>query len=438
MRYPTPHNQSRLGFCYNTSNTHHRQVDLHRWLPKFESMGVGWLMLNATIERAIPEGFIRGLIAAGIEPVIHFGMSPATPPSLPDFRLLIQQYARWGIHYICLFDQPNLQAQWTNKNWAQTDLVERYLDVFIPLAREVIKIGMWPVFSPLALGGDYWDTAFLRTSMEALLRRGQTRVLDKLVLGAYANIHDYSLQWGAGGPERWIGARPYFTPDNEEDQKGFRVADWYRAITSAELGRSLPMILFETGQHAEIVRSVDTDRQIAQLLSGFPIQGLDPVDEDVLAFQFQNLIADSTLGESDQAFFTADGNAMKSAQTLTKWQAQHKNAHPQPKSVPVTIKQSTPNPTTSHTNFTIRHYVLLPKFEWGVSDWHLNAVRPFVKKHDATVGCSAEEAIHASRVTLVGDESVFPTEIELRLQQAGCLVERIDGTGTDIATKLAS
>ena len=64
-----------------------------------------------------------------------------------------------------------------------------------------------------------------------------------LALSAYAWTHGRSLDWGAGGPERWPSARPYLTPAGSQDQRGFRIFDWYRAVTQATIGADLPMLL---------------------------------------------------------------------------------------------------------------------------------------------------------------------------------------------------
>jgi hypothetical protein len=89
-------------------------------------------------------------------------------------------------------------------------------------------------------------------------------------------------------------------------------------------------------------------------------------------------------------------------------------------------------------NRPISHYLLLPTYEWGIAEWHLEAIRPFVKKYRPTVGYSVEEAAKAARVTVIGGEQSFPAESLEKLAMAGCLVERISGDGTSIATQLAA
>ena len=132
------------------------------WLPKIQQLNTSWLILDAPQDRAIPESFITTLLSNNIEPIIHFNIDLTTPPSLVDIKLLLESYAKWGVHYVMIFDRPNAKSSWASTSWAQHDLVERFLDRFIPIANAVLQAGLFPVFPPLEPGGDYWDTAFLK------------------------------------------------------------------------------------------------------------------------------------------------------------------------------------------------------------------------------------------------------------------------------------
>jgi hypothetical protein len=68
---PTQTNRSRLGFHYYPDTLHYRASDLYTWLPELKAMGAGWLTLVAPPNYAIPEPFLHGLLAAGIEPILH-------------------------------------------------------------------------------------------------------------------------------------------------------------------------------------------------------------------------------------------------------------------------------------------------------------------------------------------------------------------------------
>jgi hypothetical protein len=76
--------------------------------------------------------------------------------------------------------------------------------------------------------------------------------------------------------------------------------------------------------------------------------------------------------------------------------------------------------------------------EWGATEWHLDASRPYILKHHPTVGYSPDEAALAGQVTVIGGEQVFSEEVMNHLRQCGCQVTRIDGDGTEIASQLAS
>jgi hypothetical protein len=92
---------------------------------------------------------------------------------------------------------------------------------------------------------------------------------------------------------------------------------------------------------------------------------------------------------------------------------------------------------TSPTSMKIEHYLLLPLYEWGVADWHLEVIKPFVLKHHPTIGFSLAEAALAKVVTVIGGEQNFPEAKLNELRTLGCEVERISGDGTTIATQLS-
>ena len=73
----------------------------------------------------------------------------------------------------------------------------------------------------------------------------------------------------------------------------------------------------------------------------------------------------------------------------------------------------------------MRHYLLLPTFEWGISEWHWHAALEYVKTHRPVCGFSPEEARQAEAVTIFGNEQGVSREIEISLRQAGCRVARI-------------
>jgi len=464
---PTPSKNSRIGFHYFPDTLHYRESDLHAWLPELQAMGASWLVLQAPAERAIPEDFLLGLMAAHIEPVLHFHLPFDKGLDEKNLQLLFENYNRWGVHYVILFDRPNTRDAWPASSWAQSDLVERFLDLYLPIAEMLVNCGLYPVLPPLEPGGDYWDTAFLRAALNSMKRRGSSAVIDRLVLSAYAHAGNRPLNWGAGGPERWPGARPYTTPSGSQDQRGLRIFDWYLTLAQAELGQTRPILLLEAGsalgakaesELPEIDQNTHATRnlQIAQAMREngalansqnqagkvppFEVETLESIPAEVLACNFWLLSAETDSPYAGQAWYQPDGATLPAVASFRQWiSRQSKNpaySRNWAAKGPVIDQQPAETQTTSIHEHPIAHYLLLPLYEWGIAEWHLDVIRNFVRKHHPTIGYSLEEASLAERVTVVGDPIIFSDEVILKLGSAGCAVERITGDGTSIATQL--
>jgi hypothetical protein len=491
--FPKPTVNTRLGFHYYPDTLHYRESDLNAWLPELHALGATWLTLVTPHDRAIPEQFIRGLVTLGIEPVLHFHLPLERHAQINDLRLLFHTYARWGAHYVVLFDRPNLRTSWPATAWVQSNLVERFLDVYLPLAQAALQAGLVPVFPPLEPGGDYWDTAFLRGALQGLQRRGQTSILKRLVIGAYAWASNRSLNWGAGGPERWPGARPYHTPQGSQDQRGFRIFDWYLAQVRSVAEIPCAILLLGAGSRlgdqadpslppVDRAAHAKSNLSIAALMSGVKrvpgkslvdLEGIEDVPSEVLACNFWLIAATRESLASEHAWFQADGNSLPVTGALRQWVTKQGGSRepapapaaplsaapyapqysplsapqyaPQraPQCAPPSVPHSFPNRAEPsrypHRNgHSIQHYLLLPTYEWGIADWHLDVIRPFVKKYRPTIGFSLKEAAQAARVTIIGGAQSFPEAVLEELRSANCTVEQISGDGTSIASQLAT
>ena len=436
--------QNRLGYHYFADALHYRELDLQTWLPHLKALGASWLVVQADGDRtAIPEPFLSGLISAGIQPVLRMNLPLDTPPDAAALELLFNAYGRWGVRHVVLFDRPNARSAWPASGWTQQGLVDRFLDRYLPPAAQALQAGLTPVFPPLEPGGNFWDTAFLRLSLESLERRKQTQLLDRLTLSAYAWTHNRPLDWGAGGPERWPETRPYFTPDDSQDQRGFRINEWYQAVCQAVLQKSAPVILLQAGLPG--ASSAQTEApdpglaaSIASLCLGIITAEdeqssalLEPIADSVIACNFWLLSAEKGSPEENQALFAADGTPRPAGSALMEWVRQNNYA-----SRPSSVNEAAtlPGRPAAHP---ISHYLLLPNYPDGLSDWDWNVIRGFVKKHHPAVGFDMAEAALAERVTLVGGEAIFQEDDLDQLRRAGCTVEWIRGDGMSIATQLA-
>jgi hypothetical protein len=455
---PKPPNNTRLGFYYFPDTLHYREMDLQTWLPELNTLGAKWLTMVSSPQRAIPEFFMRSLLAEGIEPILHFPISVDLAPQRGDLELLFNTYAGWGAHYVVLFDRPNKRSAWSSSAWAQTGLVERFLDIYLPLAEAALHAGLIPVFPPLEPGGDYWDTSFLRGALVGIQRRGYSHLLRNLVLGAYAWTSNRQLHWGAGGPERWPGARPYYTPLGSEDQCGFRIFDWYSALASSVLEDPCSIILIgagaRSGDQADFsVPAVNENTHahislaIAELMLGEEFatiqdQESKPIATEILASNFWLLSTSSGSHRENQAWFRPDGSTLPAVGALRQWfsKTRAKAESTSQKLRSPKAVESSADPISINTKSNgrpIDHYLLLPVYEWGIADWHLDVIRPYVKKYRPTIGFSLQEASQARRVTVVGGVQSFPEAQIDALRTAGCLVNQISGDGTNIASQLA-
>ena len=147
-----------------------------------------------------------------------------------------------------------MQKSWGNQRWSQPNLIAEFVDQFLPLAELSVNFGLSPVFPPLEPGGQYWDTVFLQQALEEMKKRDAGQVLSNLSLSAYAWTWGKSLNWGAGGTERWPQTKPYHIPPNSQDQRGLRTYEWYLTIVKKVIGKTCPVILLQTG----IMNSPDT------------------------------------------------------------------------------------------------------------------------------------------------------------------------------------
>ena len=318
-----------LGFHYYPDTMHYRGKDLRIWLPELQSLGACWLTLFAPANHAIPEPFITGLVSGGIEPILHFHLPISSPPPSNDLRPLFTAYAQWGVRYAVLFDRPNLQQSWGVSAWPLGNLVERFLDIYLPIAETALVCGLLPVFPPLEPGGDYWDTAFLKSALQGIARRGYSQSPLAGRLAAYAWADHRPLDWGEGGPEYWTGTRPYYTPPGEEDQLGFRIFDWYLAIARTELINPCEILLVgagcrptqQTDAHSLAIDPYTHARQnlaIARLVCGETGQA-HPLPPEVIACNFWLLTTSPNTPFTPHAWFQPNGTTLPIVQAWHEW-----------------------------------------------------------------------------------------------------------------------
>jgi hypothetical protein len=156
----------------------------------------------------------------------------------------------------------------------------------------------------------------------------------------------------------------------------------------------------------------------AKLLARQEVEGLEPLPEQVIGGAFWVLTAEESCCAGEFSWYEADGTPKPIVNQFLSGE--------------ITMVGKSPG------EFHISHYLLLPTFEWGIADWHLEVTRGFIKKHKPTIGFSLDEAVQADQVTVLGGEEHFSEDELSHLRNQGCLVRRIEGDGTKIASMLAA
>jgi len=437
----------RLGFHYFPDMDHYTERDLLTWLPELTDLGAAWLVCTADTQRAVPEQFLSGLLNAGITPILRFPIKVCEAPTAEEMRPMVEAYAHWGVRHLVFFDAPNSRSAWHKSDWSKQDLVERFIDRWLPLADLVTSLGLPALFPALEPGGSYWDTVFLRQSLESLERRQQSAILQSLIICANTASFGHSLQWGNGGPERYPDVTPYHTPVDSEDQRGFRIFDWYQAIAQTVLQEPVPILAFNTGAMQPDSTTTDMPtavvelmyEQIIRLLAGQNVfdpgngQPLTLIPAEVIGCQFCVLADDS----SPLAWYRLNGEPTQLRTGFERWLTANEPAEDETIEEEGTELSADEKALFDAPTHPISHYVLLPLYEWGVAEWHLDVIKPYIQKHLCTVGFSLDEARFARQVTVIGSELSFPDKDLEILRANGCAVERITGDGTSIASTLA-
>jgi len=413
----------RLGFHYFQDTNHYLERDLAQVLPELRSLDSAWLILKSRHTVAIPEEFITGLVSEGIQPIVHFDFQVNSNIRPEDIRILITQYAKWGVKHVIFFDKPNTKKAWMPGTWSQGDLVERFLDRYLPFVRLAEQNGITPVFPPLEPGGDYWDLSFLR---KAFLLVSQRRTLEfgaNLHIAVSAQSFNNPIDWGNGGESKWRMHRPYAkTEIGEQDHFGLNTYQWYAQIARKTLNSSPKFILLYMGTAEQKTNSMDDTLDYSELVDLV----LDSENETQSGFSIsKNVIA--------CIFWLMNTPKKKETQNTIKTTLIEIDEDTKPEwiedlqaKVEETQKQNTEYKLAESLAdwvFAIDHYLLLPSYEWGVPVNTLDRVRPIIAESKPTIGFSIAEACNARKVTVWNENGAFSEKDIQTLREAGCIID---------------
>lgn len=435
---------NRIGFHYFPDSHHYCRADLEQWLPRLKSLGAAWVTLVAHPSRAIPEFFLKSLLSADITPVLQIPCKVDFAPKIDELETLFSCYARWGIRYISFFDRPNCRQAWSSSSWPQTQLVERFLDSFLPICEAILAKGLTPVFPPLEPGGDYWDTAFLDKAIRGAVRRGYLKILDRIVLGAEAWSSVESDKWEIEPSNPWKPNQLEVTSARGQDE--YHLAN----ITSAQiriekiLGHKLPVIVLRAGcRLTDSPEGMDEptaqtwhafhNQRIYQWISGKSEEslkpGFNPPPPEVLAYNFWLLCAGKNHPDYKNAWYPLQKRPLPVVEALYRLSLSSHSAW-----IPTITPPPGPGPEISIAS----HYVLMPASTDSDPNKLLEIALPFAQRKHAKMGSSLETALNAKRVTILGSSKWLPEAYFEHLHSKGCMIEEVYGDGILLATKLAT
>lgn len=420
--------KTKLGLFYFPNDRHYHRKERERWLSELLSLGVNWLVLSGESRIAIPEPFIQALLENEISPIIRLTQIPLEQKPTPEFELIVRTYSSWGVQYLQLFDRPNTRSFWGSKAWVSGNLVEHFIDLFLPYAELLIKYNLRPIFPPLEVAREFWDTAFLRLALESLLRRRQTWLLERLILSAYVHLYEAHkpLTWGAGGQERYPNIKPYQAFPNCQDHRGLYIADWYETIARAALGKPLPIILLDDPAYKPLNLTAEeiqkrTLRAVQRLLDRrenemIEIDGeaYEPLAAEILCLNFYGLANENS--ESDpRAWFQYPDQPQMIVEKVREYWLNQGNLDLKAVKTP--------------------HVLLLPRLTAAQLHTLLEKLQPFLIQYQPQLVFSLTEAYQAEHVWFLADITQL-TETEVtELVNHACILHPIDLDGTRIASQ---
>ncbi len=419
------HFLQKIGFTYFNSQNFYLIKELNQWLSALKKLGASSVIFNSDFSKAISEDVFIKVLELDLQPIIHFNTPLPSARSLNQVSVLLDVYAKWGVSQIIIGDKPNKKASWPTTTWHDENLVDHYLDRFLPLANYLVQIGVKPVMAPLQPGGDFWDLTFLDLALAGLQNRKMGQILDQMGLSCYGYLNGRTLSWGSGGPEKWLDVKPYLTPNGQEDQIAFRNFEWVQSVSFERTGRKIPITILDAGNNHQAKNVKNYPTQNLEKLNQMIDQLID-LDESVSSKTIQDPLYDPSINACTFDLNTI-ANMLESKfepERLIKMFNKHNNKIISEKQV-----ESSPK--------LFAHYLLLPAHVSGISDVVLNKVRPVIKKYQPTVGFSVFEASFASKVSVFPDPLLFPPEEINALRTAGCLVEILPESGIDIATSIS-
>lgn len=452
-----------LGFHYYRDTGHFDEPSLDYWLPKLQAAGTRWLVIYAPETVEIPEEFIARLHNARIEPILVLEISLSQPPSAMLFQQRMSYYRKIGIHMVQFFNRPNMRDNWEPDEWMKPNLVTRFTRRFATYAQICVNEKIIPVYPLLERGGDYWDLAWLKTSIKILNNDYGQSLLPHLVFSVSAALDEHPAAWNQGGPAEFGQPVPY--RNGSTDHRGFFGFEWYRQILTEELGKNAPMILELSGQwyaKSDIFDVVTKESRESYLKILNMVQcGTGELPGCVLACCMYKLPSSETVSGA--------GREPSSGKTAVLANTPMKMEKPSfLKGKPAKVKEDKPKSVKRDlfkllfhglgflrkidiskigevlkqfgTNFatvcryigriaargeSLTDYFLFPEVTDIFTEDQLAAIGGYVKLHKCKAGKSLDEALASGSVVMLNNPALYPDFVRQQLQDKGCAIKTI-------------
>lgn len=436
----------KLGFHYYKDAGHFDDPSLDYWLPKLQAAGTSWLVIYAPENGEIPENFIRRLRDVRIEPIVVLNYSISEPPAMPLFQQRMAYYHSVGIHMVQFFNRPNMKNAWSPEDWIKPDLVKRFTRLFADYAVTCVREKVIPLFPMLEPGGDYWDLAFLRSSVKVIHREYSESLLSNLVFSASAGLNRHPLEWNAGGPGAYPSSAPY--TDAQVDHRGFYLYAWYEDILRKELGKNVPILLMNAGMWDASAGIFDVSTReskqqflnILNMLQEITLKGESKIPSYILSCCLYKLPSTESLSMSVSAaapapesiFGTREKSAGGEIPAAGDKKAGLKGVFSFSKLIK-SLKQVGTNIATIIKQLGkfllqgggMKEYFLLPEVNSLFTEEQMNVIRQYIKLHKCASGSDLNEALASKNVIMIDDQALYPAYMLRQLQDRGCAVHTV-------------
>ncbi|MBQ4514778.1 MAG: hypothetical protein II969_17425 [Anaerolineaceae bacterium] len=435
----------KLGFHYYKDAGHFDDPSLDYWLPKLQAAGTSWLVIYAPDNGEIPENFITRLREVRIEPIVVLNYAISEPPSTQIFQQRMAYFHSVGIHMVQFFNRPNMRSSWNAEDWVKPGLVTRFIRRFADYATICVREKVIPLFPLLEPGGDYWDLAFLRSSVKLIKKEFSESLLSNLVFSASGCLNKNPLSWNEAGPAGYPPAAPY--AEGVVDHRGFYLFQWYEEILRKEIGKNVPLLLMDAGlwdASAGIFDVVTRESKqqylnILNLLQDVTLRTDGKIPSYVLSCCVYKLPTTESLSAAAPAPSGSTENIFTlNAKNLTEELSfAEKTKRALRKLNPVNLIGSIKKVGTNiATNIqyagryvfqggSLKEYFLLPEVSSLFTEDQMNTIRQYIKIHKCASGNDLNEALASKNVIMIDDQALYPAYMLRQLQDRGCAVHTV-------------